>query len=226
MFHNIFRSAEKLRQKKAKETKESKPKIIVDIHEKDSMIIPLLCELGCEVETRPLKVGDYLIGDILIERKTFSDFISSMISRRLIEQLRHLRQAKRALLIIENYDIHSEKLGKINPNSIRGFILSIILNSQIPIIFTEDSEETAMQLKVLAKQQLKPSEEISLHSRIPKTKKERQEYIVESFPGIGPKTAKKLLEKFKTIKNIINAKKEELEEILKSKTEDFLSLLE
>ena len=47
-------------------------------------------------------------------------------------------------------------------------------------------------------------------------------YIIEGFPGIGPTTARKLIEKFKTIKNIINASKEELEEILGKKTDLFI----
>ena len=74
MFHNIFN---KITGKKSKkQLNKLKPKIIADIHEKDSMILAELTE-SKEVELiiHSLKIGDYLIGNIIIERKTVSDFI-------------------------------------------------------------------------------------------------------------------------------------------------------
>jgi len=50
-------------------------------------------------------------------------------------------------------------------------------------------------------------------------KKEQLQFIIESFPEIGPKTAQKLLTKFKTIQNIINAPEQELKEIIGKKAE-------
>ena len=108
--------------------------------------------------------------------------------------------------------------------ALRGLLVSISTNYQTSIIRTQDYEDTAKYLITLAKQQIKPKTEISLHSRIPKTKKEQKSYILESFPNIGPTKAKQLLKKFKTVQQTINATEEELEEILKSKTKDFKDL--
>ena len=220
MFHNIFS------RKSNKESKEKiKPKIIADIHEKDSLILAELAEKEknkeIELIIQPLKIGDYLIGDTIIERKTISDFISSMISRRIIEQLRQMKQYKNQLLIIEGNLNDSE----FNQNALRGFILSIITNYQIPIIMAQDYKDTSQFLTILAKQQLKPKTEISLHSRIPKTIKEQKQYVLEAFPNIGPITAKKLLKKFNTLSSVINAPEEELKEILKKKVSSFKRLL-
>ena len=52
-------------------------------------------------------------------------------------------------------------------------------------------------------------------------KKERLQFILESFPGIGPKAAKKLLEQFKTIQNIINSPEENLKKTIGKKAEIF-----
>ena len=104
--------------------------------------------------------------------------------------------------------------------------LSIIRNHQTPIIFTQDYQDTTKYLIILAKQQLKPLTETSLHHRIPKKIQEQKQYVLEAFPNIGPVTAKKLLKKFKTIKNTLNATEQELKEILKSKTKNFKKLLE
>ena len=53
-------------------------------------------------------------------------------------------------------------------------------------------------------------------------KKEQMQFIIEGFPGIGPKTAKKLLKEFKTIKNILNTSQEELKEVIGKKAEIFI----
>lgn len=218
MFHNIFK-------KSKKQPKPLQIKIIADHREKNSLVIPTLHELNANLEVTQLKVGDYLIGNTIIERKTFSDFLSSMTSRRLLQQLKQMKQYKKALLIIEGRS-KIEDYSNMHPNSYKGFILSISLNYQIPIIFTDDPEETALYLLVLAKQLAKNPQELSLHGRIPKTKKEQKKYILESFPNIGPKTAEKLLKKFKTLTNIFGQSIEDLEQVLKSRAKDFKKLLE
>jgi Fanconi anemia group M protein len=196
-------------------------KIIADIHEKNSLVIPSLHELEADIEIKSLKVGDYIINNTIIERKTISDFISSMISKRLIQQLLELQRYGNRILIIEG-KIDEEQF---NPNAIRGMILSIELELKIPIIFTQDSEETAKYLLVLARKQDK-TQNFSLHSKKGQTKQEIQKYIIESFPGIGPKTAKLLLKKLNTIKNIINTPITELEKLIGKKSEVFKILEE
>ena len=203
----------------------TKPLIIADIHEKKSLVISeLINNKEIKTEIKSLKIGDYLIGKTIIERKTTSDFISSMINKRLIQQLKQMQKYKSQLLIIEGNTEDFEDFK--TPNAIRGFILSIITNYQIPIVFTNNSEDTANYLITLAKQQLKKPTELSFHSRIPKTIKQQKQYIIEAFPGIGPVTAKKLLKEFKTISASLNASLEDLEKILKSKAKQFRKLLD
>ena len=210
---------------KSRKTKpKTTPTIIADIHEKNSLVISELeSSKQINLKIKNLKIADYLIGKTAIERKTVSDFISSMINKRLIEQLKHLQKYKQKLLIIEGIDEQElyKKDIKMNPNAIRGFILSIITNYQIPIIFTQNYEDTSQYLITLAKQQLKKPIEPSLHSRIPKKPQEQKQYILESFPNIGPITAKKLLKQFKTLEKTFNASEEELKKILKLKTNNF-----
>lgn len=227
MFHNIFK---RLKEKPRLNKPSKKPKIIADIHEKNSLIISeLKSNPNIELEIKQLKIADYLIGKIAVERKTINDFISSMLNKRLIQQLNQLQQYKNKLLIIEgnfenlyqNLKQNSEKKSKLNLNAIRGFILSIIINYQIPIIFTQNYQDTADYLIILAKQQIKSKSEISLHSRIPKAKKEQQKYILESFENIGPKTAHKLLKNHKTLKGIFNTNQEQLAKNIGKKASSF-----
>jgi Fanconi anemia group M protein len=177
-----------------------------------------LIELGAETEIKSLEIGDYMVGDVAIERKTMNDFISSMLSRRLLEQLKNMTQYENRLLILEG---KNRKETNINPNAIKGMILSISLNFKIPVINTENERETSEYFFLLAKQQAKQKTEISLHSRMPLTKQEQKKYIIESFQGIGPATAEKLLRKFGTIRNIINSSAEELEKEIGKKADIF-----
>ena len=206
-----------------KTLEEEKIKIIVDIREKNSLIPSELIANGLEVEFRHLEVGDYIVKNVVIERKTISDFLSSMINKRLFEQLESIKNIQKKILIIEGIEeqeLYYEKSG-INENAIRGFILTILLTYNIPIIFTKNYEDSAKFIKVLAKKQENEKEWGINAKRKSRDVNEQMQFIIEGFPGIGPKSAKKLLNEFKTIKNIINAPEEELKKILGKKSEIF-----
>lgn len=219
MFEDIF-------SKKPQHKQENKPvKITADNREKNSLVISELASLGVEVEIKHLKVADFIVKDVAIERKTVSDFLNSMINKRLLRQLEELKQYPNKLLVIEGLEeqeLYNEG-NSINPNAIRGFLLSILLKHKIPVIMTKNYEDTAHFLVILAK---KHETEMSIRARKKVlSKKEQLQYILEGFPGIGPKTAKKLLKKYKTIKKIMNLDYEKLKEDIGKKAEIFFKLL-
>jgi len=201
--------------------KENLGKALIDYREKQSLVPAQLVKLGFEIEFQELKVGDYIVKDVVIERKTISDFRASMINNHLHKQIEELQQYENKLLIIEGIDeeeIYPEN-NTINPNALRGFLLSIIMKYKLPTIFSRNPEDTAKFISVLSKKQ---TGEISLNA-VKKTlnKKEQMQFILESFSGIGPKNAKKLLEKFSTLQNIFSAPQEELQKIIGKKAEIF-----
>ena len=203
-----------------------RPRIIVDYREKNSLVISELIKLGLEIEFRELKVADYIVKDVAIERKTIKDFVSSMINKRLFNQIQELQQYKNKLLLVEGVDeqdLYSDDKTGVNGNAIRGFLLSILLKYNIPIIFTKNYEDSAKFISILSKKQTK---ELALKAkkRI-LNKKEQLQFIVEGFPGIGPKTAQKLLKKFKTIQNIIGASEKELKETIGKKAEVIIKII-
>jgi len=202
---------------------EEKPKIIVDIREKNSLVVSELMREKFEIDFQTLKVGDYIVKNTIVERKTVQDFVSSMINKRLIQQLNDLKPLTNKLLLIEGieeYDLYHEE-SKVHENAIRGFLLSILLNYQIPIIYTKNSSDTAKFLKVLWKKQEKDKELGINAKRKSRDVDEQMQFILEGFPGIGPKNAKKLLREFKTLKNILNQPIENLEKIIGKKAEIF-----
>ncbi len=220
--YNIFST-----NRKENESQNPQLKALIDYREKNSLVASELVSLGFEIEFKELKVADYLIKNVAIERKTVSDFISSMINKRLFKQLEELQQYESNLLIIEGLDeqelYQSDSTEGINPNAIRGFLLSILLKFKVPIIFSKNYQDTARFMLILAKRQEK---EISL---VAKKKSfnidEQAQFILEAFPGIGPKSAKKLLKHFGNIKQVINATEEELATILGKKAEKLKQII-
>jgi len=201
-----------------------KPKVIIDYREKNSLVISELISLGLQTEIKELKVADYLVNNVAIERKTVSDFISSMINKRLLKQLEDLKQYKNSLLLIEGIEeqelYNDDNRVGVNANAIRGFLLSITLKHKIPIIFTKDYQDTAKFINVIARKQT--NQEMSLNAKKKaKNKKEQMQFVLEGFPGIGPATAKKLLKEFKSLQNIINSPLEDLQKTIGKKADIF-----
>lgn len=209
--------------KKQRNIEVKRNKIIVDYREKNSLVSAILIENKQIIQFENLDIGDYLLEGIIIERKTYSDFVSSMINKRIFQQLEEIKKFPEYFLIIEGDEnqINSDNLKK----SSKGLILSIITKYKIPIIFTKNEKETAEILIMLANKREKSSNSIRPSHSI-KSLEEQKQFILEGFPQIGPKTAKDLLEKFKKLKLIFNAPEQELKEILGKKYEKFKEILE
>ncbi len=214
-FLNIF-SKSKIR--------DVKIRILVDYREKNSLVASELVKLGMEIEFKQLPVADYLIKNIAVERKTLSDFKSSIINKRIINQLLELKQYPSHLLIIEGLESESPYAGIIHENAFRGFVLSVLTDYQVPIVFTLNEKDTAKYLYVLAKKGSQKKEYSIRASKTFKSDKEQLQFILEGFPGIGPATAKRLILHFKSLKNISNAPKEELMNIVGKKSEQIHKL--
>lgn len=219
----------KKEEKEKEEIPNKKIPIIIDKREKQSLVLTELISKNAKTELEVLEIGDYLIGDTIIERKTLSDFISSMLNKRLLKQLKEMKKYPKRILLLENFHYNYEDI-PINENALRGMLLSISNDFQTPIIYTENQEDTAKYLITLAKRKEKTKIESSLRqSRTPLTEKEHKQFILEGFPGIGPTLAKKLLSQFSSLSEIFNTPKEKLQEIERftgDKVDKFKSLLE
>ncbi len=192
----------------------TKVSIYADSREGNSTIIRNLDQIGVKVEIREMAVGDYQISnDVIIERKTTKDFRSSIVDKRLFKQATLMREEfKKPIMIIEGNDLYA---GFLDPNAIRGAIASIAIDFGISIIPTRNSDDTAAMIKRIAFTEQKGNNTpIQIRTeRKPDNIWEQQQFIIESLPNIGPVTAKKLLEKFGTVKNVLNASAEDLQEV-------------
>jgi len=163
----------------------------------------------CLVRKR-LKLGDYQIANWLIERKTLPDLVLSLCNGRLFSQISRLSDSSGnvALLIegssrdIASYDITREALV--------GALCSISVNFNIPILRSLSQYESAKILYFCAKQLNSRETGLKLHGRKPKRRKNRQLFILQSLPEVGPQLAKRLLSHFDSIEAVITASTDEL----------------
>lgn len=191
-----------------------KPVIYVDHREAKSGVTRSLNKLGVQVETSTLTVADYQIGsEIGIERKNTKDFVKSIMDKRLYKQAKELIiNFQNPILILEGDNIYASGL---HPNAVRGALASIAVDYGIPIIPTNSPEDTAAILyRIALREQDENIKEVQLRTeKKPLNLWEQQIFIIESLPNVGPVTARKLLEEFGSVKNVINAYEDDLKNV-------------
>ncbi|MEM2137612.1 MAG: ERCC4 domain-containing protein [Candidatus Anstonellaceae archaeon] len=194
---------------------EKKAKIVVDNREPDE-ICDALESFGAEIEIRQLELADYQLSDRLaVERKTRSDFESSIFDGRLFSQLRDLAAAfQRVVVLVEGSPDSESRLSRA---ALLGAYSSVIADFGCALFFTRSPSATAEMVFALAKhEQLAKKQELSVYAkRKALSLADQQRAIVEALPSVGPKMAKALLEYFQTVENVMSAPESELKEVEK-----------
>lgn len=190
-------------------------KVVVDHRESSSSVLREIYRLGLEVEMQQLEVGDYILSErVGIERKTVSDFLQSLIDGRLLEQAKNLAETfERPLLILEGEGLYTTR--DIHPNAIRGALACIAVDYRVSLLSTEDEKGTAKIITTIAEREQKEGrEEIPVRKeRKSLTLIELQRFVVEGLPGVSAVLAKRLLEHFGSVENVVSCSQEELKEV-------------
>ena len=123
--------------------------VILDPREASSTLSAYLSSLGMSVRFENLETGDILLTkDILIERKTSRDLLTSIIDQRLFKQCQRMRQSSnQPILLIELGEIGNS----IHPNAVLGALAHVSLDLGVPILTTKDSMESAHLIYLIAK---------------------------------------------------------------------------
>ena len=181
-------------------TNDSSLLVFADSREHGS-VIDRLFKNGINVKVGQLKAGDFIISeDVGVERKTTDDFVNSLVDKRLFEQAQKLKQNfVRPLYIIEGNFENLFSVRNVDSKAILGALTSLILDWQVPLLFSRNPEETADIITNLAKREQVDNKKLVS--------------VIEGLPNIGPTAARNLLKHFTTPKNILNASIEELKEV-------------
>jgi len=197
---------------------EDEIEVVVDQRELDSPIAKELSRReGIRTRLETLEVGDYVLSDrVAVERKSVADFLDTLTGgdRSMFEQVGDLSRAyARPVVILEGEDLYGER--NVHPNAIRGALSSLAIDFDASVLRTEDEDDTADLLEVVASREQEESDRtVSVHGeKSGKTLAEQQEYVVGSVADIGPVTARALLEEFKTVEAVMTAKREDLMDV-------------
>lgn len=177
--------------------------IVIDSRERHKQyFLEKLKAQGLEVKIEKLPAGDFLIfggekaSSVLIERKTATDFMSSLFQNRIFDQLKRMKETEtKPLILIEGSLTAPRKWMKVNVNSICGALASIIWGWQVPIINLPSRSWAVSFLVSLAKRAGGIKKPFAIHSSPAKSMslREKQGYLLQSLPGIGAKLSEEIL---------------------------------
>lgn len=198
-------------------------KIYVDYRERE--LVEVLKERFGDIEEVNLKVGDLVLAlddyVVVLERKSAPDFIESLRSNRLWEQLLRMQSVdkifgkevrRRFLLLhgsISGLILHEfdEKLWA----SLSGAFMEVVYVYGIPIFFLEDDRALPTFIRILVDREKRGANEAMPKERWFRRKlegipgKDERIYLLSSIPGIGNELARNLLEHFGSVERIARA---------------------
>lgn len=197
--------------------------LIVDSREKENAT-KVLDKAGIAYTREALTTGDYMIrvpeGEITVERKQMTDFIGSLMSGRLEDQLRRLSEHKVPILVITGSFSDYKRFAKFkhfSQDHVEGAIASCVVKFGLrSVIWIQSDKDNphATGIKVTSKILQKIAE--GKIDKIPDRKLKRFKTdepaldIVRMMCGVSGETAKRLLKDFGCIKGIINATDDDL----------------
>ncbi len=188
--------------------------IVVD-HREPADIAARIEELGVPVAVKQISPGDYIVGEVAVERKTVSDFFSSLVNHRIFDQVRRLRDAYPVPMILVEGDL-AEIAEYKNPRAFWGAFLLFTLKEHVPLIVTPDQEQTCQALVTLHKQMGAKVGEYGLRHK-PKMLdlEQRQRFLVQGLPSVGETISQSLLERFGSVRGVFTADERALVEVAK-----------
>lgn len=194
--------------------KNDKILIYIDHRERGAGLLRELLKKDVDLKQVSLPIGDFILSDrVAIERKTISDFCQSIIDGHLFNQLSQLKSTYlKPMLVVENGE---NEICNLTPEAFKGALSSILIDFDIPIIQTSNAKETVQFLVTIARREQvdrKRSPRI-LQKDSASTIFENQLQLLSSIPNINLVLAERLLREFKNIKNIVNARSEDLRKI-------------
>jgi len=193
--------------------------VIIDTREKAKMkeyFVSSFIKDGISPKLEALHSGDFLIFGtekkeaILIERKEASDFIGSLKSDRLWEQLKKMKESGIAdrRVIIEGNPFKAKALRygrRTTPLHIFGGFDGIF-NWGAKIVYTEDKYGTSAYIRNLIHKQKKPRKYFAYRTSPKKDTplREKKLYWLQGLPGIGGKASRHILDVYPTLSAFLN----------------------
>ena len=189
-------------------------RIVIDDREKKSGIPDLLKAVGVNIEIKTLPIGDYIVApETVVERKSIQDLMSSIFDGRLFDQCSRLKEHfQHPIILIEGNVDEIDSITE-NPLIFYGALSTIAIDFKIPIIPTSSASHTAKLLVSMCSR--KQSHKGPFLKKIRKSNdlQKQQLSTLCSLPGVGEKTAIRMLKKFGSPLQVFTAPYTELSKV-------------
>lgn len=187
--------------------------LICDTRENPALLKLLSSRLTLKIVQ--LDVADYVVSDrVGVERKSTEDFLRSLFSNKLFEQMRALSHHYEVpVLLLEGPDLFSKH--QAHASAIRSALISIMVDFRVQVMMTRDEHDSAAYLVDLVKRERKekrrtPSMRQSKQAR---SLHDSQVYLLEGLPSVSSTLARRLLEHFDTVERVLTATEDELRQV-------------
>lgn len=215
-------------------------KLIVDYRE--SHLRELLAGTCETISFTNLPAGDYLVASdstaVVVERKTVPDFLSSVRSNRLWDQLLRMMKAetilgyevKRRILLLhgsfENYllraDAGNHDALQKHWAQLMGAYMEIVFVYNTPIVHAESDVACRAFMRILVQRERRGANDkfpdarwYRKPARADLPVKDRKKYILSALPHVGNQLAGNLIAHFETISRVACASVDELQVVPK-----------
>lgn len=173
--------------------------IVVDVYEKESLLLDALHELGVQTERRRLPAGDYDVASAVVERKSVRDLHLSILRARFWLQIGWLARCRRTpYLLVEGGDLDA---GPLRSAAVRGAVVAVS-ELGIGVIRSTDANDSALWLKVLAGRAAwrRPRRVYPQAAR-----SDPSIAMIAAVPGFSLTTAQRLLDHFGSVSDLLAA---------------------
>ncbi len=119
--------------------------IYVDDREPKSMLM-FMDAVGMEYERKRMVTGDYVEGDVVIERKTIDDMCGSIVDGRMKRQVERMKESFKLCYVLVSGRIGDRK-SEVHENCILGKMASLLVRDGVPVICVDDDAQLAYLMK-------------------------------------------------------------------------------
>ena len=205
--------------------------LIIDSREKEGSKLVKLVEskakaLNIQTEKKWLEIGDYVFDDVCFEAKSTTDFLGSVISKRLWTQIDNMdRHYKTNVVIIYGtieeaiFNVKKYSKAKIQEparsimlnNKFLGAIGRITLDTDVKAFWVPTEEEASLIITAICK--MKPIQRDVIRPEVFKrvTTDDLRLDVLTSIKGVSIKKAKRLIKEYGSVMEIGEQTEEELQ---------------